>query len=451
MLAPTGCLTGDTLVTTDRGLTRLAELGDVWGEKWQDLDLRVSTDDGEQVATKFFVNGEEPTRRVVTEGGYRIQGTLAHRVKVVDSSTGEWVWRRMAEVAPGDVVPVQLGTLVGEPRRVPLPVLDQAYYAGDREVVVPEQVDAELAELVGYFMGDGSLHAKGIRLCVADTDTDVVDRLTVLGKGLFNLAPVVSAQQGYQEVTLQSVRLARWWQAAGFAKNLPGVDHSGKGWTPRVPSAVLETNDASVYAAFLRGLFEADGTVLQGVPNVATASESFAAEVRTLMLTLGFPTTTRQSQSGWGGTSHQVRVRNIRHAIAFGTRVGFMGGRKAALLATTASAQAGNRDRIHLPREVWQEIVPIGHELRQLVQQGVARGVGLSRDLATRVLAATGDARVEHALGYVYEAVAANEDGGVQPTYDLSVPSNVTYVAGGFVSHNTIGFMMDCDTTGIEP
>ncbi|MDQ3052487.1 MAG: vitamin B12-dependent ribonucleotide reductase, partial [Actinomycetota bacterium] len=32
-----------------------------------------------------------------------------------------------------------------------------------------------------------------------------------------------------------------------------------------------------------------------------------------------------------------------------------------------------------------------------------------------------------------------------------SVPSNVTYVAGGFVSHNTIGFMMDCDTTGIEP
>src|SRR5699024_9206880 len=44
-----------------------------------------------------------------------------------------------------------------------------------------------------------------------------------------------------------------------------------------------------------------------------------------------------------------------------------------------------------------------------------------------------------------------NEDGGVQPTYDISVPDNVTYVANGLVSHNTIGFMMDCDTTGIEP
>ena len=48
-------------------------------------------------------------------------------------------------------------------------------------------------------------------------------------------------------------------------------------------------------------------------------------------------------------------------------------------------------------------------------------------------------------------AGGANEAGGVQPTYDMSVPENVTYVAGGFVSHNTIGLMMDCDTTGIEP
>ena len=31
------------------------------------------------------------------------------------------------------------------------------------------------------------------------------------------------------------------------------------------------------------------------------------------------------------------------------------------------------------------------------------------------------------------------------------MPSNVTYVANGFVSHNTIGLLMDCDTTGIEP
>src|SRR5207245_8970412 len=38
-----------------------------------------------------------------------------------------------------------------------------------------------------------------------------------------------------------------------------------------------------------------------------------------------------------------------------------------------------------------------------------------------------------------------------QPAYDLSVPDNVTYVDNRFVTQNTISFMMDCDTTGVEP
>ena len=451
VLAPTGCLTPDTLVTTDRGLARLGELGDVWGDRWQDLDAMVSTDDGPRQATKFFVNGEEPTRRVVTEGGYRIQGTLAHRIKVVEPETGAWVWKRMADITADDLVPMQLDTLVGGPRQVPLPVLDQAYYAGDQRIEAPDVVTAGLAELVGYFMGDGSLHAKGIRLCVADTDLDVVERLRILSKELFHLEPVVSQQQGYQEVTLQSVRLARWWQAAGFAKSLPHDDHTGKGWTPRVPSAVLETNDPGVYAAFIRGLFEADGTVLDKVPSLSTASETFAGEVRTLLLTLGLASTTHETVSGWGGPIFQVRLRNIDHALGFDETIGFISGRKNALMPELESEQAGKRDRIYLPRPVWDQIVPVGSSYRSVVVSSLGKSGGVSRTIARQIFGETGDDRLAFALGYLFERVAANEDGGVQPTYDISVPDNVTYVASGFVSHNTIGFMMDCDTTGIEP
>jgi ribonucleoside-diphosphate reductase alpha chain len=450
VIAPTGCLTSDTLVTTDRGLSRLEELGELYGDKWQDVDFQVATDEGPQRATKFFVNGEEPTRRIVTEGGYRIQGTYGHRVKVVDPATGAWEWKRLMDVATGDVVPVQMDTLVGEPRRVPLPVLDQAYYTGDRRIVVPDAVDAELAELVGYFMGDGSLHAKGIRFCVADTDLDVVERLRILGKGLFALEAEVTAQQGYQEVTLSSVRLARWWEAAGFAKSLPSEGHTGKGWTPHVPAAIRETNDKSVYAAFLRGLFEADGAVSGGVPSVSTASRSFASDIQVLMLTLTLPTTVRETVSGFGGAQFQVRVRNLEHAVMYGDVVGFLSERKARLVATEAT-QTGNRDLVLLPCDVWEQLVPAGHALRVEVLQNVRRAGGVPRSTAEGLYRETRDARLRHALDYVFEVVAANEDGGVQPTYDLSVPENVTYVAGGFVSHNTIGLMMDCDTTGLEP
>ena len=58
-----------------------------------------------------------------------------------------------------------------------------------------------------------------------------------------------------------------------------------------------------MYSAFLRGLFEADGTVAQGVPSLSTADESFAAEIRTLMLAMGLATTTRKTVSGWAAPS----------------------------------------------------------------------------------------------------------------------------------------------------
>jgi ribonucleoside-diphosphate reductase alpha chain len=452
LLAPTGCLTADTLITSDRGLVRLGEIADMYGDRWQDLELTVSTDEGPRQATKFFVNGEEPTRRIVTEGGYKIQGTLAHRVKVVNPESGIWEWKRLADIAPGELLPVQMRTLVGKPREVPLPVLDQAYYTGDRHVRVPASVTPDLAEIVGYFMGDGSLHAKGIRLCVADSDLDVAARLGILAKDLFGLEPVVTQREGYRELALQSVRLARWWQAAGFAKGLPSEGHSGKGWVPRVPSAILETNDQVAYSAFLRGLFEADGTVLEGVPSFSTAHESFAAEVRTMLLTKGLATTTRKTASGFGGDIYQVRMRNIDHALNFSELVGFIGQRKDNLVVALEPARSAKKDYVFLPREVWNELVPVSHPSHSAVTQALYKNAGgVSRMLATRIFEETLDRRLGGALDYLFEKVEANEDGGIQPTFDLSVPDNVTYVANGMVSHNTIGFMMDCDTTGIEP
>ena len=449
VLAPTGCLTADTLITTDRGLTRLGELGDVWGERWQPLDAQVSTDEGVRQATKFFVNGEESTRLITTEGGYTIQGTLGHRIKVVDPESGRWVWKRMADVRPNDLVPMQLGTLVGEPQAVPLPVLDQAYYTGDRGVAVPDVVTPELAELVGYFMGAGSLQAGGIRIRVPDADLDVVERLRVLAKDLFHTEPTVTSSDGHRDVVLTSIRLARWWQAAGFSK--VRVDHTGQGWTPQLPSAILETNDDEVYAGLLRGLFEADGMVVDGVPSITTASRTFAAELRTLLLGMGLATTTREMVSGFGGLLFQVRLRNVDHALRFDERVGFLGVRKNELVVELDSAQAGTRDRIALPRPVWDAVLAKAPEYRSKVLPSLRRLGGVPRQTAEQLFQISREPQLAYALGYLFERVGSNTDGGVQPTYDISVPDNVTYVASGFVSHNTIGFMMDCDTTGIEP
>ncbi len=453
VLAPTGCLVDGTLVITDRGLMRLRRLGNIHGPQWQDVSFKVLTDEGEQDATRFYVNGMEDTRRIVTRCGYAIQGTLKHRIKVVDVVTGSLRWKRFADIAPGDIVALSMGEMIGSPRTVSLPPLGEEYWTGDYTTRVPRTMTPELAELIGYFMGDGSIHSKGPRFCVTSSDRDVADRICSLLESLFNLKAHVIEQQDYREISVHSVPLALWWEACGFTKRTPDAEHRGKGYLPCIPDAVLATNDPTVYGAFLRGLFEADGTVTGSIPCWSTVHREFSEEVKTLLLALGIPTTTRQETTGWSQAPlYVLRPRNKAYAERFLSVVGFIGARKREAVSVSRAEQSARYDYVYLDPAVIEELLPGSENLRNAIRLSAKRHQGaITRRAAEHLYAQTGDPRVAKALRFFYDTVAVNEDGGEQLTYDLSVPSNVTYIAGGFISHNTIGFMMDCDTTGIEP
>jgi ribonucleoside-diphosphate reductase alpha chain len=331
-----------------------------------------------------------------------------------------------------------------------LPPLADAHWTRDIHVRVPRTVTPELAELVGYFMGDGSLHAKGLRFCVSNDDLDVVDHLLVLGKELFGLEAAVSLKHGYAEVALHSVRLAMWWDACGFAKHEPQDGHRGKGYVSHVPDAVLYSNDRAVYSAFLRGLFEADGTVTARIPTWVTAKASFADEVQSLLLALGYPTARKHDVSGRGSPLTSLRLLNTSYHTRWLEEVGFIGARKSARVICSEGRQAARQDHIPVTRELVDRLAPVNDHLRRVLLQEVKRG-RVSRRVATELYERTRDAELGHLLRFFYDSVSSVDFGDDEFTFDLSVPDNVTYVANGFVSHNTIGLMMDCDTTGVEP
>jgi len=452
VLAPTGCLVAGSLVSTSRGLVRLRSLGDVGGTKWQDVDIDVATDEGPRRATSFYVNGSEQVVSIETKRGYRIQGTPTHRIKVIDEH-GNWAWRRMAEIAHGDRVPMMLGGLVGEPCEVELPPLGDLHWNAEHRTRVPRRMSTELSEFVGYFMGDGSLHAKGIRLCVADGDDEVVERLLELGRDLFGLEGHLLPCPGYTEVSFHSVALTIWWDACGFAKLPPFAGHSGKGWSPHIPDAVLHSNDHEVYAAFVRGLFEADGNANHGYAYWSTTTEDFSRDVQTLLLTLGFVTTRSpdQARDKLGGPCHRLRLLNARSAARFVAEVGFMSARKNEALTCDEHPQAARHDHIPVTRELVNALAPTNDGSRKSALLEFSRTKTVSRQMAKRLQERGDSVELERLLGYFYDTVGEVQLLADAPTFDLSVPDNVTYVANGFVSHNTISFLMDCDTTGVEP
>jgi len=439
VLAPTGCLVGGSLVATDRGLVRLGALGDPDGPQWQDLEATVATDEGPRPASRFYVNGLEPVVTVDTARGHRIQGTPQHRVKVVDPATGAWEWRRFADLTAGDLVPLALDQMVGDPRSVPLPSLSAAA-GGDDLVHVPEEMTVELAELAGYAVGAGSVDTDGLRFTAARSDFEVIEHLERLGKAAFELelpAAVALRPGATVEIDFASPRLAAWWTASGLG-------------TSRLPDAVLATNDRWVYAAFLRGLFEGSGGVVDGCPRLTTASADLALDVQALLLALGYPAT-RVTEPDLA-TGAGVTLIDAFSTGRWLEEIGFVSGRKHAAVVAGHDRRTGHDDFVPVPAGLVERLLPARGRLRQVVlAEAGTGGGGLSRSVASRLWARTGDAELERLLSFSYDAVVSATLGTEELTFDLSVPDNVTYVANGFVSHNTIGLMMDCDTTGIEP
>ena len=452
VLAPTGCLVGGSLIPTERGLVRLRSLGDPEGAQWQNLGVSVGTDRGPRTATHFYVNGAEAVVTVDTDRGYRVQGTPTHRIRVVDPQTGDWVWKRFGDIEAGDLVPLQMNQRVGGSRKVTLPSLGEMHRTGDWTTTAPRTMSPELAEFVGYFIGDGSLHAKGLRLCVAAGDFEVVERLRVLGKELFNLQAHLIERTGYSELAFHSVPLTVWWEACGFAKTAPVDGHTGKGWQPHIPDAILASNSLETYRAFVRGLFEADGTVTGGYPSWSTTSIEFSHDIQSLLLAIGCPTTRKMDRTACGGSPLAVlRILNLSYSQGFAEEIGFISDRKQAALVSTTTAQAARHDHIPAPRSLIDRLAPENGRLRRTMLASLARNGMVSRRSARELLKRTNDGELARLLGHFYDRVCSADLGEEQWTYDLSVPDNVTYVANGFVSHNTIGLVMDCDTTGVEP
>ena len=158
------------------------------------------------------------------------------------------------------------------------------------------------------------------------TETTTSPTISVeLGHELFGLDAKLLPCEGYTEVSLDSVALTIWWEACGFAKHSPFEGHSGKGWSPHIPDAILHSNDREVYGGFLRGLFEANGNANHGYAYWSTTNEEFSRDVQTLMLALGFVSTRGMdgSRVKWGAAmpSHPPDQRSDGHALRGGDRV----------------------------------------------------------------------------------------------------------------------------------
>src|SRR6266542_4338605 len=459
-----GCVTPDTRVSTNRGVVEIRELGPAHGsaDTWHlhHHPLVVATDEGPRPSDEFYNHGVALVRRIRTRHGYSIGATLEHRLRVINEQ-GKYVWKAIEDIKVGDWVALQKRTYLPV-EGFQFPAFHAKPHPNATALRIPEAPTIELGEFVGYLLGDGavSVNARGtgrLILTVGDAEPDVETHLLQITDRLFGLHPVrqAKANDASANYFFNSTTLVNWLRTIGVEK--PSAREV------RLPRIAFSAGPEFARGV-LRGLFTADGTVsTEGYPSLSSTSKTLVEDVQQLLLALGVPSCIGavEQRDGAFGQHPLYRLRIVTRAglRVFAEEIGLFSAKKASRLAASLKNAREFNDVLPFQGALLRSIYggpgrgsgrgrgPRGanralYRALQHYLPGVAAPRHLTRSRLRRLAEAHPALREHETVRWLlgndqfYDEVVKVEE-GESLTLDLSVPANHTYIANGFVSHNT--------------
>ncbi len=404
------CFTGDMRVHTDKGLIRFDELLD-----------RASRSETFGIYTHDATNPDTPTETVTLSTHDAVMVTGTNEVVRLSFSNGAeirctpnhrfWTmghgWVRADELEDTDEVRLldQETPPSAAERRLPV-ATDAAAYAskGDRAALIalPEKWDPEFAHLLGWLVGDGAFSGDVISAVYgSEEDREVVlpvhRELFITLNGGREPKPSLQAN-GTVQLRLSRRALAGFFEALGLKR--------AKAAEKDVPWSVLQAPTEAV-TAFLRGLFDADGTVVDQAGN-------------------------QTRYVGLGSRSPQLlrSVQALLAGLGIGSRI-YANGRPGVGVFSYVTCDGEERS---YDSAQGYDLRVTGSSIDRFAAQ-----VGFSLpSKQNRLELAAGAAKYRKAR---ITKLVSREDAGFELTYNLSEPKNHSYIVEGIAVSNCSEYM----------
>ena len=454
-IAQGGCLLPETLVFTQKGLLRLNEIVDPKVPGWQEHKLTIPTDEGLKNSPRGYNNGVAPVLRLHTREGLSLAGTYNHKVKVMTPDGP--AWRELQDLRKGDWVLVSLGQHSGKLQALRAP---KQKHGNQVWPSLPTILDEELAFFLGYLAGDGFVaqaeHDHRVGVSVAHSSY-LIQEMPALMKRLFGINVHKQQKRGDASVTfiMDDRAVKEFLSLNGLEK---------KSSREVTISRLVRQSPKQIVGAYLRGLFEADGTLMHGYPSLLTTSPQLARETATLLIGLGCPVNIRTIAAGldrWGDSEiYQVRITSSVGLEAWRSYIGC--DQRSRFVAAYAWESDQRRESTYVLPEAHYWLEPVLQEIKleQIDKKGRGRNINFrstSPKLRRQLLRYLRSERNLTRSGYELLAneypefaekaipvndlwfvqVSGTEELGEKLTLDLEVEDNHTYLAYGMVTHNT--------------
>ena len=289
----------------------------------------------------------KPGVEIRTANGRVLQVSPEHRLWVNDT------WRAAGQIKPGDTLLGVAGGRTGTTEYVKAtwPADSRISRDSGRSMDFLDATDGpqiilneRWGRFLGLFVGDGCAGQNtAITISCDGQDSDLIELVMddIRSFGLHPITQSITTWDGKpvrrRSVGASSANLVRFLYGIGFVTwTGENIGKSRQHKVLAIPE-VIWCSPATVQAAFLSGLFEADGT--SGRPSVSfsTKSETLARDVQLLLSTFGIESFVKETWNtaktgGQKFQSYRLRTRRAG-ADVFEKEIGFLSRRKRAKLA----------------------------------------------------------------------------------------------------------------------
>jgi len=326
------CVTGDTLILTDRGIVPIKSISQ---KKEAKINLGVlSYNGGKNTASKFFNSGNHKIIELETQLGYGIKGTYNHPLMcwTLKGNTPCIEWKLLENITEKDFVLINRNSSLFSKTDLKLEKFKPKPDKKSRTIMPPSAMNKELAFLLGALVSEGSFHQNKVYFC--NSDLKFYKRVKNIICRQF-----AGVKLYEREIAGNCMELNIYHkQAVQFLKNIGLTDV--KSHKKEMPFSVLQSSkDAVVW--FLKGLFEGDGSVTyktdkrHGGKSIEltynSKSPCLINQLKVLLLNFGVATTKPYKDKRNGCL--KLIISGFESIKAFNDNVGFYSERKKNILA----------------------------------------------------------------------------------------------------------------------
>ncbi len=437
------CITGDSLVVTEKGLVKINEISDK-----EKIKLKILSKDKKiNNASKWFDSGKHPTLKITTYKGYSIQGSYNHPLLTLTQDiTGKpkFLWKTLEHIKEGDIVVLDRLTDSFFPKneiglRKYWPIKENKR----KETKLPKTLNKDLAFILGSLVSEGFVGDKKIEFC--NSDKEWIEKFKEKWMKVFPdstlhnfiIKPSSYGKREYERLECHYLHTIKFLKDIG----LKPVKSNKK----NIPSLILQS-PKEVVVSFLRAYFEGDGSISYSKRMVelscCSKSEELIRRLQIILLRFGIESAIRYDSYK---KINKLYIRGKRAVLRFYKEINFLNltkKKKLEYVILNYKKESALTDCVPFISDFIRRLTKSSFILKNNFDQygNMKKNYQQVCQIVKQESGQDYQEIFEYLINYEYlfEKVIKIEKSGIQKVYSIKVDSNChSFVANGFINHNT--------------